>query len=154
MDASSRLLMGGIAVVAMLVLAATLAARLTGFTADSIPEAAAVDMRQLGFRDLPGGVVEAYDWQSGETLTRMSSGEGAFLRGVVRSLVRQRRGMDSSIPAMFELTRYDDGRIVLSDPATTESIDLIAFGRDNIAVFAALMDQPVIDHESPPETSW
>jgi putative photosynthetic complex assembly protein len=154
MDANSRLLMGGIAVVAMLVLAATLAARLTGFTTDSIPDASVVDMRQLGFRDLPGGVVEAYDWQSGETLTSMSSGEGAFLRGVVRSLVRQRRGMDSSIPAMFELTRYDDGRVVLSDPSTAESIDLIAFGRDNIAVFAALMDPPAIDKDNAGDPSW
>ncbi|EED32384.1 hypothetical protein NOR53_2232 [gamma proteobacterium NOR5-3] len=48
---------------------------------------------------------------------------------------------------MFELTRYDDGRLVLSDPSTKEKVDLVAFGATNIAVFAELMDAPLLSAE-------
>lgn len=145
MDTGSRILMVGLAVFVMAVLAATLTARLTGYSMNSVPDAAVVDVRELGFRDLPNGVVEVFEWQSKASIAKIPSGAGAFLRGVVRSLVRQRRGLDSGIASVFELTRYDDGRLVLSDPSTGEKVDLIAFGASNIAVFAELMDAPLID---------
>ncbi|WP_439106995.1 photosynthetic complex assembly protein PuhC [Congregibacter sp.] len=148
MDSGSRILVAGLAVFVMAVLAATLIARLTGYSMDSVPEATVLDVRELGFRDLPNGVVEVFEWQSKDTIASIPSGEGAFLRGVVRSLVRQRRGLDSGIASLFELTRYDDARLVLSDPSTGEKIDLVAFGASNIAVFAALMDAPLPSAES------
>ncbi|MDA8962321.1 photosynthetic complex assembly protein PuhC, partial [Congregibacter sp.] len=144
MDSSSRILMVGLALLVMAILAATLIARLTGYSMNSVPDAAIVDVRELGFRDLPNGVVDVFEWQSKVSIARIPSGEGAFLRGVVRSLVRQRRGLDSGIASVFELTRYDDGRLVLSDPGTGEQVDLIAFGATNIAVFAELMDAPLL----------
>lgn len=147
MDSSSRILMVGLALFVMAVLAATLTARLTGYSMSSVPDAAVVDVRELGFRDLPNGVVEVFEWNSNASIARIPSGEGAFLRGVVRSLVRQRRGLDSGIASMFELTRYDDGRLVLSDPSTKEKVDLVAFGATNIAVFAELMDAPLLSAE-------
>lgn len=148
MDSTSRILLAGLAVVVMAVLAATLIARLTGYSMDSMPDTAVMDVRELGFRDIPNGVVEVFEWNSKTSLAKIQSGEGAFLRGVVRSLVRQRRGLDSGIASVFELTRYEDGRLVLSDPATGERVDLVAFGATNIAVFAALMDTPLVDAES------
>lgn len=147
MDSSSRILMVGLALFVMAVLAATLTARLTGYSMSSVPDAAVVDVRELGFRDLPNGVVEVFEWNSNASIAKIPSGEGAFLRGVVRSLVRQRRGLDSGIASMFELTRYDDGRLVLSDPSTKEKVDLVAFGATNIAVFAELMDAPLLSAE-------
>lgn len=144
MDPTSRILLAGLAVVVMAVLAATLIARLTGYSMESMPDTAVVDVRQLGFRDIPNGVVEVFEWNSKVSLAKIQSGEGAFLRGVVRSLVRQRRGLDSGIASVFELTRYEDGRLVLSDPATGERVDLVAFGATNIAVFAELMDTPLV----------
>ena len=148
LDPSSRVLLVGLAIFVLAILAATLFARLTGYSMNSVPEAAVTDVRKLGFRDLPNGVVEVFEWNSKTAIATIPSGEGAFLRGVVRSLVRQRRGLDSGIASLFELTRYDDNRLVLSDPATGEQIDLIAFGSANIAVFAALMDAPVSEAES------
>lgn len=143
MDTGSRILIGSLAVLAMFALTATLVARLTGFSISSVPDSPVVDVRELGFRDLPNGVVEVFEWQSQETISMIPSGDGSFLRGVVRSLVRQRRGLDAGIASVFVLTRYADGRLVLSDPATNENIDLIAFGPANIAVFDKLMDTPL-----------
>jgi putative photosynthetic complex assembly protein len=148
MDTTSRVLMASLATIAMLTLAATLVARLTGFTTNSIPDSVVVNVVQVGFRDLPEGVVEVYEWETENSLAKIPSGEGAFLRGVVRSLVRQRRGLEGNTAAMFELTRYDDGRVVLADPETGENIDLIAFGPDNIAVFSELVDRSVSGPES------
>ncbi|EAQ96264.2 photosynthetic complex assembly protein PuhC [Congregibacter litoralis] len=153
MDSGSRILLAGLAVFVMAVLAATLIARLTGYSMDSAPESAVIETRELGFRDLPDGAVEVFEWHSKSSLATIPSGEGAFLRGVVRSLVRQRRGLDSGIASMFELKRYDDGRLVLADPVTAESIDLVAFGSTNIAVFAALMDAP-LDSSADSVDNW
>ena len=45
MDSSSRILMVGLALFVMAVLAATLTARLTGYSMNSVPDAAVVDAR-------------------------------------------------------------------------------------------------------------
>ena len=84
------------------------------------------------------GVVEVYDWDTQEVLQRIESGEGSFLRGVVRSLVRQRHGLESAI-APFELSLLADRRLIIGDPETGEDIDLNAFGPTNLAVFAAFI---------------
>ena len=131
--------MAGLAAIVLLILCAVLVARLTGFEPAQPQLAPLVDTRTLGFRDGAAGSVEIYDWDSGEEIVRIATGEGSFLRGVMRSLVRQRRGSAIPTGAPFLLSRYADNRLIISDPATGENIDLIAFGPTNIAVFAALM---------------
>jgi putative photosynthetic complex assembly protein len=119
-------------------LSAVLAARLSGFDASAVPDSPVVESRRLGFRDMPGGVVEVYDWDTQEILQRIESGEGSFLRGVVRSLVRQRLGLESAT-APFTLSLLADRRLIISDPETGEDIDLNAFGPTNLAVFSAFI---------------
>jgi putative photosynthetic complex assembly protein len=138
----SPALLVGLAFLMMALLAAVLTARLTGFDASAVPESPVVDSRLLDFRDLPGGVVEVYDWETGALLSRIPSGEGSFLRGVVRSLVRQRRGVSGEV-SPFTLALHADQRLMLSDPQTGEAINLNAFGPTNLAVFTALMAGPV-----------
>ncbi len=121
-------------------LAVTLIARLTDYDASAVPASPVLESRLLGFRDLPGGVVQVYDWEDGRVLRTIGSGEGSFLRGVVRSLVRQRRGLDSAASTAFALRRHADGRLVLADSATGETIDLVAFGPTNLQVFATLLE--------------
>ncbi len=137
----SPALLVGVAIVLMALLAAVLTARLTGFDASALPDSPVVESRLLDFRDLPGGVVEVYDWETGSLLSRIPSGEGSFLRGVVRSLVRQRRGLASDV-SPFTLSLHEDRRLVLSDPQTGESISLNAFGPTNLAVFTTLLAAP------------
>jgi putative photosynthetic complex assembly protein len=134
---SPALLVGVVALLTAL-LAGVLTARLTGFDASAVPDSPVVQERTLGFRDEADGVVAIYDWDTQEVLERIPSGEGSFLRGVVRSLVRQRRGLDAST-APFRLSLLADQRLVLSDPQTGEDIDLNAFGPTNLAVFAQLL---------------
>ena len=129
----------GIAVLVTALLAAVLAARLTGFDASAVPDSPVIESRRLGFRDLPDGVVEVYDWDSREIVERVAAGEGSFMRGVVRSLVRQRRGLESVV-VPFELSLLADRRLVISDPETGEDIDLNAFGPTNLAVFTAMLE--------------
>jgi len=130
-------------------LAAVLTARLTGFDASAVPASPVIDSRNLGFRDLPGGIVEVYDWDTQALLSRIPSGEGSFLRGVVRSLVRQRRGLPGA-DAPFELSLLADRRLTLTDQQTGESIDLNAFGPTNLAVFSVLLLEPAAGSDSQP----
>jgi putative photosynthetic complex assembly protein len=154
-SATSQWLLIVLAGVVMAVMVATLIARLTGYQADSTPTSAVIEMREIGFRDLPRGVVEVYEWHSGQTIVLIPSGEGSFIRGVVRSLVRQRRGLPADAATRFELARHSDGRLVLTDPETTESIDLIAFGPTQMAAFAQLLDSPVpMEPAGPLDSRW
>lgn len=125
--------------VVLLVLLSVLTARLTGFEPPQPALAPVVESRLLGFRDASGGFVEIFDWETGDDIARFGPGEGSFLRGVMRSLVRQRRGEAIAAGAPFTLTRHADGRLRISDPNTGEHIDLVAFGPDNAAVFRALL---------------
>ncbi|MFK7830892.1 MAG: photosynthetic complex assembly protein PuhC [Congregibacter sp.] len=142
-DPATRYFVMGLAAIALMVLVATLVARLTGYTAETIPDTPVLDMREIGFRDQPGGIVVAYEWHSEQELLRLAPGEGSFLRGVVRSLVRQRAGLSGDLAVPFQLSRHSDGRMVISDPATGERIDLVAFGPDNYATFGPLLDIPL-----------
>lgn len=142
-DANSRLMLVGVAGIVLLILAATLIARLTGFTPNSIPDTVVIETREIGFRDLPTGSVVVYEWNGEHELLELKTGEGSFLRGVVRSLVRQRAGMGDNLSAPFLLSRHSDGRLVIEDSATGEKIDLVAFGPSNSVVFATLLDTPI-----------
>ncbi len=70
---------------------------------------------------------------------RVITGQAGFLRGTLRALVRGRRmdGMGAAEP--FRLTEYADGRLTLDDPATSDRIELEAFGKDNEKTFARLL---------------
>jgi len=123
----------------LLVLFSILAARLTGYRPDTPDLTPVVAERLLSFRDRADGTVLIIDADSGEQIESFSAGEGSFLRGIMRALVRMRRSAEVNSNMPFLLTRHSDGRLRISDPQTGESIDLGAFGPDNIVVFARLL---------------
>jgi len=123
----------------LLVLLAVLVARLTGYEPAPPPPAAVVESRELLFRDGADGSVLVLDGASENIIARYASGDGSFLRGVMRSLVRQRRVAEVTGARRFLLTRHSDGRLRITDPQTDQAIDLGAFGPDNAAVFARLL---------------
>jgi len=92
---------------------------------------------QLRFEDRPNGDVAVMDANTQTEITRFQ-GEQGFVRGVLRTLSRERmrRGIGSG-PA-FELIAHSDGRLTLIDPATEHRIDLESFGPSNMANFAKL----------------
>lgn len=133
-------LAGAVALVVLAVLSVA-GLRLSGADPAAAPVATAAPTAvvMLRFADRADGAVVVRDADSDAVIAVLDEGPNAFLRGVMRSLVRQRRmeGVDAAPP--FRLTRFADGRLWLEDPATQERIDLGAFGPDNIAVFASLL---------------
>ena len=91
----------------------------------------------LRFEDRPNGDVAVIDAQTQQEIHRYV-GEQGFVRGVLRTLARERmrRGMGSG-PA-FELIAHSDGRLTLVDTATGQRIDLESFGPTNLSSFALL----------------
>lgn len=101
---------------------------------------AAVASRTLAFRDRADGAAEILVAGTGRVIDRLQPGAGdGFIRGVLRSLVRDRRLNGITTPAPFVLTRHADGGLTLDDPQTGRRIDLRAFGPDNAAAFVRLL---------------
>jgi putative photosynthetic complex assembly protein len=97
--------------------------------------------RTLRFEDRPNGDVAVMDGTSTVEITRYV-GEQGFVRGILRTLSRERmrRGIGSG--PVFELIGHADGRLTLLDPATGQRINLESFGPTNMASFVMLRPIP------------
>ena len=129
-----------VGVVLLACVLAVAAARLSGFEPADSPASDPVASVRLGFADSDDGSVSIYDWDSGVELQILAPGEGSFIRGVLRSLVRERRSRGLLIDDPFRLTRYDDDSLTLEDALTGRKISLQAFGPTNVSAFAVLLD--------------
>ncbi|MCR9266479.1 MAG: photosynthetic complex assembly protein PuhC [Alphaproteobacteria bacterium] len=122
-------------------------ARLTGFSTGQTPVAEQVASRDLVFRDNPaGGVWVLTAPQNGaeaQPLTLVVPGEGGFIRGVMRSMARERRMYDVGEEPAFRLTRWADTRLSLTDLATGRQVELTAFGPTNTDAFGKLLDMAI-----------
>jgi putative photosynthetic complex assembly protein len=107
--------------------------RLTGFDPAQAPAPVVVE-RRLVFADASDGAVQVKDAVSGEAVARMA-GEQGFLRGVLRGLARERRALGVPAETPYVLTLRADARLLITDSATGQHIDLASFGPDNAAVF-------------------
>ena len=102
-----------------------------------------VSSAELLFIDGPRGRIDVIDAQTQATLAVYESGEGSFLRGIVRSLVRERRVRDLDPGGEFNLALLDNGSLVIADPDTGYWMALEAFGVDNRRLFAEILQQAV-----------
>jgi putative photosynthetic complex assembly protein len=127
----------GIALLACV--AAVAAARLGGYEPEAVDYGSATASARLGFSDIGAGAVRIYDWESGVDLRILAPGEGSFVRGVLRSLVRERRSRGLLTEDPFTISRYEGGSLILEDPLTGQRIELQAFGPSNAGAFAALL---------------
>lgn len=95
--------------------------------------------RLLAFADVNGNV-QVTDARTGAQVALLGQDGSGFIRGVMRSLARERRqhGFDASRP--FRLTRYADGQLALADLATGRVVELTGFGSTNRAAFARLLE--------------
>ncbi len=95
--------------------------------------------RSLNFADGPDNTVIVKDAATGKLVSKLVVGQDNFLRVTMHTLAtaRARSGIGQKPP--FTLTRYEDGRLELADPATGRQIDLEAFGPTNEANFAPLL---------------
>jgi putative photosynthetic complex assembly protein len=127
------------------VLLAVSAARLGGYQPPAPEDTAVLDSRAVLFEDGAAGAVDVYASDDGRLLLRLEAGEGSFMRGVVRALVRERRSRDIDASAPFLLSRHSDGGLVLKDESTGRRIDLLAFGPANAGAFARLLAPGLTD---------
>ena len=102
-----------------------------------------VSSADLLFIDNPFGRIDVIDAQTQSTLAVYESGEGSFLRGIVRSLVRERRVRDLDPGGAFNLALLENGSLVISDPNTGYWMALEAFGVDNRRLFAEILEHAV-----------
>ena len=102
-----------------------------------------VSSANLLFVDGPKGRIEVLEAQSRSLLAAYESGEASFLRGILRSLVRERRVRDIDSAGLFQLALLENGSLVISDPATGYWMALEAFGTDNRRVFAELLQRAI-----------
>lgn len=108
--------------------------RITGNGPDQLA-GAVVEVRALRFEDRSNGAVAVIDGKTGKLIEEVT-GEQGFLRGTVRALARERHSRQLGSEIAFELMASADGRLVLSDPATGQKVELASFGPTNAAVFA------------------
>jgi len=104
------------------------------------PEVTIVGSVSLDFSDADSGGVVVTDAKSGSEIRRYEMGEGSFVRGVLRTLVRERASRDISGQPSFQLEMTSDGGLMLVDDDTGYWIALEAFGPDNYREFRAMFD--------------
>lgn len=102
--------------------------------------AAPLQARALRFVDqqdgvsIYGGHVRVFDAATGAELPQLRERDG-FVRAVLNSLAYERTKTGVQAPPVFELARWPDNRITISDKATGAEINLGDFGPGNKAVF-------------------
>ncbi len=114
-------------------------ARVNGYTEEPADSAAVVTSCDLVFEDLPGGVIHVYNLADGRLLQRFERGNGSFVRGVMRSMTRERHSRSIGAEKPFRLSRHSDGALTIRDQATGAAVFLNAFGPSNAEVFARLL---------------
>ena len=139
------LIMAGALVTLVFTLAVS--ARVFGFGAFKEVPVAVLAERQLRFTDLRDGGIDVEDATTQTLATHLAPATNGFLRGALRALTRERNLAGIGPQQPFRLVRYVDGRLVLHDPATKQSVTITSFGETQVASFDRLL---IVGHRSPP----
>ncbi len=123
----------------VMVFALAISARVFEFGAFAPPTGTPLISRSLTFSDKADGGILVYDAETRTLATTFEPGTGNFVRGALRALTRKRRLAKIGPDVPFVLTRFDDGRLVLSDPATNGTVAVSSFGPTQIAAFDTLL---------------
>lgn len=112
----------------------------------SISDAGALEIRALRFVDeqdgvsIYGGHVRVFDAVTGVELPSLTESDG-FVRAVLNSLTFERTKRGIEAPPVFELSRWPDNRLTITDKATGSRINLGDFGAGNKSVFLRFFAQ-------------
>lgn len=118
-------------------------ARLTGFDPSQAPVSPEVVVRDLSFVEVGQGDLAVYDAESRVLLETLPPGEDGFIRGLLRTLERERTKHSVAQDGPYRLSLRENGRFTLEDQTTDFFIDLRAFGPTNeTAVGRFLSAQP------------
>ncbi|WP_439595533.1 photosynthetic complex assembly protein PuhC [Falsiroseomonas sp.] len=95
--------------------------------------------RDLFFSDRADGGVVITEARSGQQVAVLQPGEGGFVRGTLRSLVRERKREEIGSAIPFRLTAWHTGQVTLEDQATGRRLDLTGFGQTNAEAFVRFL---------------
>jgi putative photosynthetic complex assembly protein len=129
-------------------LAGTAIARLSGASAQQIPDAPVRLERQLKFEDTPTGHIHITDAETNQLILAVQPGASSFMRGAVRALARERKKAGIGAEHAFRLISRTDGRLTLLDPMNGQRVDLESFGPSNAAVFFDLLSRASTEHKT------
>lgn len=110
-----------------------------GTTVALVPASTGAASIRLRFDDRTDGGISVYDADSGHLIEDLAPASNGFLRGVLRSLVRERTARGLGPEAAFTLLRGGSGQLTLTDSATGQLVALNAFGPTNAAAFARFL---------------
>lgn len=99
----------------------------------------ALQTRVLVFADGSQGTVQVTDATSGETVHVYGQDGSGFIRGVLRGMGRDRHSRGVPMATPYELNRWSDGSLSLTDTATNRIVELGAFGPTNRETFEELL---------------
>lgn len=135
----SRWIASGIGAVVVFTVIGVALLRASGFDPRQENTSPVVASSQLRFVDADAGEVLVYEHPGERLLARLPPAEESFVRGVLRSMARERRSRDISPEAPFLLSKHADGSLILTDPAVGREINLVAFGPTNVGSFEKLL---------------
>jgi putative photosynthetic complex assembly protein len=97
-----------------------------------------VQVKILKFEDRQDGGVTVIDAATNQIID-VVQGEAGFVRGILRTVARERRirGLGKEDPV--NLMAFNDGRLVLLDPLTNTQIELESFGSINVESFKVFL---------------
>jgi len=120
------------------VLVVCTAARFSGFATPPAPPPV-IATTELTFSDLPDGGVAVHDFSSGKIVSTIAARNDGFLRTTLRVLVGQREKENLGQEKPFRLSALAGGRMELTDTATGQTVELEAFGQNQINEFLPLI---------------
>lgn len=139
-EAVPRVLIRAMFGLVLVILAMVTWARVT----DRPLEAMAVDgeivaERQIHIFGALSGAATVTDLQ-GSVITTLGPQEGGFVAGVMRAVAHVRKTAGVAEEAPLRLMRFKDGRLALRDELTGYRVELMGFGKDNVAAFGRLLN--------------
>ena len=138
-------------------LAVTVAVVWTGSGERYAPQTPPASIAQLLFEDHEDGRVTVIDAATERALVEYEPTEGVFVRGIMRTVARQRRirGLGEGRDVPVELARMEDGQLWLSDPMSEVQFFLGAFGSDNVALFDEILavEEQILSAEADTDAS-
>jgi putative photosynthetic complex assembly protein len=114
-------------------------ARIFGFGSEHDRVGTVLVQRDLQFADAPDGGIIVTDANTKQQSARIDPGTNGFIRGSLRALARGRAAAGIAHDVPFRLVRYTDGRLVLIDPSTRQTVTISSFGHTQIESFDRLL---------------
>lgn len=83
--------------------------------------------------------IGVYD-QTGAEIAHSTKDKGGFIDVIWVAISRERSVNNAPLDAPLRIVRKENGRVAILDDVTDFQVELIGYGKDNIAAFARLVD--------------